>query len=432
MAFEEYVTSNGERLRRGYTTGTCAALAAKAAAELLLCGAAPESVSVLTPAGVTVTVQPEEVNRYDNADAAASIAAARAAAGMDAGATAGTASGAAAGADAPGTPGTTDAPSAANATGTTAHATIIKDAGDDYDVTNGTHVCAFVTLCDQDISIDGGIGVGRVTCPGLDQPVGNAAINSGPRAMIRAALEDAALEAGYLGGFNVVVEVPEGAEIGHKTFNPSLGIVGGISILGTSGIVEPRSLKALQDALKVEIHVRAANGGKRLIVVPGNYGQAFLETMGLPADIPVVSCANFIGFTLDQAAEEGFEQLLLVGHIGKLVKVAGGVMDTHSRMADCRREIFAAHAAAAGASQQTVLDIFDCMTTDACLDVVESAGVKNQVLDRLARAIQYQLEHRAGDKMDMGAVIFSNKTGLLACTDNAKRLMDDWKRKEEQ
>lgn len=422
MAFEEYVTSNGERLRRGYTTGTCAALAAKAAAELLLRGTAPESVSVLTPAGVTVTVQPEEIHRCDSASATASVAAARA--------TAGTASGATEGTNAPGS--TPDAPSAANATGATAHATIIKDAGDDYDVTNGTRVCAFVTLCDQDISIDGGIGVGRVTCPGLDQPVGNAAINSGPRAMIRAALEDAALEAGYLGGFNVVVEVPEGVEIGRKTFNPSLGIVGGISILGTSGIVEPRSLKALQDALKVEIHVRATNGGKRLIVVPGNYGQAFLETMGLPADIPVVSCANFIGFTLDQAAEEGFEQLLLVGHIGKLVKVAGGVMDTHSRMADCRREIFAAHAAAAGASQQTVLDIFDCMTTDACLDVVESAGVKNQVLDRLARAIQYQLEHRAGDKMDMGAVIFSNKTGLLACTDNAKRLMDDWKRKEEQ
>ncbi len=421
MAFEEYVTSNGERLRRGYTTGTCAALAAKAAAELLLRGTAPENVSVLTPAGVTVTIQPEEVRCCDSASAAASVAAARAAADTASGATEGT--------DIPSSPG---ASSAANATGATAHATIIKDAGDDYDVTNGTRVCAFVTLCDQDISIDGGIGVGRVTCPGLDQPVGNAAINSGPRAMIRAALEDAALEAGYLGGFNVVVEVPEGAEIGRKTFNPSLGIVGGISILGTSGIVEPRSLKALQDALKVEIHVRAANSGKRLIVVPGNYGQAFLETMGLPADIPVVSCANFIGFTLDQAAEEGFEQLLLVGHIGKLVKVAGGVMDTHSRMADCRREIFAAHAAAAGASQQTVLDIFDCMTTDACLDVVESAGVKNQVLDRLARAIQYQLEHRAGDKMDMGAVIFSNKTGLLACTDNAKRLMDDWKRKEEQ
>ena len=409
MAFEEYVTSNGERLRRGYTTGTCAALAAKAAAELLLCGTAPESVSVLTPAGVTVTVQPEEVHCCDSTSAAASSAAAHATAGTNA-------------------PG---APDVSNTTGPTAHATIIKDAGDDYDVTNGTRVCAFVTLCDRDISIDGGIGVGRVTCPGLDQPVGNAAINSGPRAMIRAALEDAALEAGYLGGFNVVVEVPEGAEIGRKTFNPSLGIVGGISILGTSGIVEPRSLKALQDALKVEIHVRAANGGKRLIVVPGNYGQAFLETMGLPDDIPVVSCANFIGFTLDQAAEEGFEQLLLVGHIGKLVKVAGGVMDTHSRMADCRREIFAAHAAAAGASQRTVLDIFDCMTTDACLDVVESAGVKNQVLDRLAHAIQYQLEHRAGDKMDMGAVIFSNKTGLLACTDNAKQLMDDWKRKEE-
>lgn len=378
MSFEEYVTSNGERLRRGFTTGTCAALAAKAAALALLRGNAPAEVCVDTPAGIPVSVCPEQVEHRSDG----------------------------------------------------AYATIIKDAGDDYDVTNGTRVCALVTLCDQGIHIDGGLGVGRVTCPGLDQPVGAAAINSGPRALIAAALTDVADACDYEGGFNVLVEVPDGVELGRKTFNPSLGITGGISILGTSGIVEPRSLKALQDALKVEIHVRAAAGSKRLIVTPGNYGQAFLETMALPADIPVVSCANFIGFTLDQAIEEGFEQLLLVGHIGKLVKVAGAIMDTHSRMADCRREIFAAHAAAAGASQQTVLDIFACMTTDACLDVIESAGIKEAVLERLSDAIQYQLDHRCAGKMEAGAVIFSNKTGLLACTHTAHTLIDIWKQKE--
>lgn len=385
MSFEEYVTSNGQRLRRGYTTGTCAALAAKAAAMLLLHGTAPETVCVHTAAGIDVTVHPEDVCRRTDESGIAG-----------------------------------------------ACATVIKDAGDDYDVTDGTRICAFVSLREQGVLIDGGIGVGRVTCPGLDQPVGSAAINSGPRASIRAALEDVADEAGYLGGFSVVVEVPDGVDLGKKTFNPSLGIVGGISILGTSGIVEPRSLKALQDALKVEIHVRAENAGKRLIVVPGNYGQAFLETMGLPSSIPVVSCANFIGFTLDQAIEEGFEQLLLVGHIGKLVKVAGGIMDTHSRMADCRREIFAAHAAAVGASRQTVLDIFQSMTTDACLDVVEAAGLKTQVLDRLSHALQSRLDHRVDGRMEVGAVVFSNKTGLLTCTDNAKQLIEDWKRKEER
>ena len=419
MSFEEYITAGGQRLRRGYTTGTCAALAAKAAAELLLGGSVPESVSVVTPAGVTVTVCPEEVCLCaGSVDVASSAGAGAAAAGgVDVGAaTPGTAGAA--------TPGAT----------TSAQATVVKDAGDDYDITNGAHICARVSLCNQGISIDGGKGVGRVTCPGLDQPVGAAAINSGPRALIRTCLENVANEYDYLGGFSVVIEVPEGEELGRKTFNPSLGIEGGISILGTSGIVEPRSLKALQDALKVEIHVRAENTPcpKRLIVVPGNYGQAFLETMGLSPEIPVVSCANFIGFTLDQAAEEGFEQLLLVGHIGKLVKVAGGIMDTHSRMADCRREIFAAHAAAAGANQQTVLALFQCMTTDACLDVIEQAGIKDAVLDRLEGALQYQLDHRAGEHMEVGAVIFSSKSGLLACTPKAKHLVETWKRKEEQ
>ena len=225
----------------------------------------------------------------------------------------------------------------------------------------------------------------------------------------------------------MLVEVPDGEELGRKTFNPSLGIEGGISILGTSGIVEPRSLKALQDALEVEIHVRAASGSKRLIVTPGNYGQAFLETMGLPEGIPKVSCANFIGFTLDRAVEEGFEEVLLVGHIGKLVKVAGAIMDTHSRMADCRREIFAAHAAAAGACQQDVLRIFDAMTTDACLDICEEAGIKDVVIQRVAEAIQAKIDHRVGDNLKVGAVIFSNKTGLLATTSKANSLIEAWK-----
>lgn len=379
MAFDEYVTTNGERLRRGFTTGTCATLAAKAAATLLLTGQALEEVAVMTPAGIEVCV-PLAALEWE---------------------------------------------------GEGVRATIIKDAGDDYDVTNGTRVCALVTRQTEGVSIDGGMGVGRVTCPGLDQPVGNAAINSGPRRMITAAVESVMEDADYLGGVSVLVEVPDGAEIGRKTFNPSLGIEGGISILGTSGIVEPRSLKALQDALEVEIHVRAANGSKRLIVTPGNYGEAFLKTMDLPADIPIVSCANFIGFTLDRAIEEGFQELLLVGHIGKLVKVAGAIMDTHSRTADCRREIFAAHAAAAGASQQVVLDIFDSMTTDACLDICEGAGVKDAVVERIANAIQAKIDHRVAQKLKVGAVIFSNKAGLLACTDNAQKLMDTWKTQEE-
>ena len=381
MAFDEYVTSNGERLRRGFTTGTCATLATKAAATLLLTGKALEEVAVMTPAGIEVRVAVEALEREGNA----------------------------------------------------VRATIIKDAGDDFDVTHGTRVCAVVSACpEQGVFIDGGIGVGRVTCPGLNQPVGNAAINSGPRAMITAAAEAVMEESDYLGGLSVVIEVPDGEEIGRKTFNPSLGIEGGISILGTSGIVEPRSLKALQDALAVEIHFHAAAGHKRLIVTPGNYGEAFLKTMNLPAVIPIVSCANFIGFTLDKAIEEGFEELLLVGHIGKLVKVAGAIMDTHSRTADCRREIFAAHAAAAGANQRAILAMFDAMTTDACLDICQEAGVRDEVIARIASAIQAKIDHRVAENLKVGAVIFSNKTGLLATTPQANSLIEAWKTPEEQ
>ena len=195
--------------------------------------------------------------------------------------------------------------------------------------------------------------------------------------MIAAAVEEVCAAAGYAGGLSVIISVPDGASLAARTFNPRLGIVGGISILGTSGIVEPMSEQALVDTIAVEIHQARISGAERLILTPGNYGLDFLKSNGIntsgmnSGEIPVVRISNYIGDALDCAALEGFSAVLLVGHIGKLVKLAGGIMNTHSRVADCRRELFCAHAALQGADAALCRELMEAATTDACLALLE-------------------------------------------------------------
>lgn len=374
MAFELYIRQDGKRLRCGYTTGTCAALAAKAAARTLLTGVCPEEETVVTPKGPAVTVP---VRLLPSEGAAVCCA-------------------------------------------------VQKDGGDDIDATHGAWICASVEKSPSGVTIDGGQGVGRVTQPGLDQPVGAAAINSTPRRMIAEAVEEVAFQSGYSGGFRVTISVPDGAELAKKTFNPVLGIVGGISILGTGGIVEPQSLRALLDSLAVEVRVHAARGVKDLIVTPGNYGQHFLTAFPGLASMPQVKCANFIGATLDLCAEHSMERVLLVGHLGKMVKLAGGIMDTHSRVADCRVELFAAHAALAGASRETVAQLMAAATSDACIDILDRAGLREHVLSSLTDAAQTHLDRRAGGALRVGLVTFSNQYGLLTVSHTAKELLQEW------
>ena len=161
-------------------------------------------------------------------------------------------------------------------------------------------------------------------------------------------------------------------------------------------------------------------------MTPGNYGETFAQSLKLPPDPPLIKCANFIGDTLDCVAVNGFKNVLLIGHIGKLVKVAGSIMDTHSRMADCRREIFAAHAAWCGASTETVHELFDSMTTDACIKILDDAGLRDAVIERIASAVQSTVEHRVGEFVRIGVIIFSNVSGLLAVTPEAQAISDDW------
>ncbi|MBQ9647357.1 MAG: cobalamin biosynthesis protein CbiD [Oscillospiraceae bacterium] len=377
MAFEHYIRSGQKLLRCGYTTGSCAALAACAAARLLLTGRAPETVRLVTPKGLAGEV-PLAVCETD---------------------------------------------------GDEARCAVRKDAGDDPDATDGCLVFAAARKTERGVVIDGGEGVGRVTRPGLDQPVGAAAINTVPRQMIAAAVEEVCAETGYDGGISVVVSVPGGAELAKKTFNPMLGIEGGISILGTSGVVEPMSERAVVDTIGTELRQRRAEGATRVILTPGNYGLDFLRKSGLHAgNIPSVKYSNFLGDALDLAATQRFADALLVGHIGKLVKLAGGIMNTHSKYADCRAELFCAHAALCGADTATCRALMDAATTDACIAVLDAAKLRERVIGSLLAAMQRHLERRAGSMLRAGAVVFSNEYGLLGETETAKAILRDWSR----
>lgn len=375
MPLQHYLHRDGEKLRFGYTTGTCAALAAQAAAIALLSGNAPRSARLITPKGLAVEVEIEDVVLRTKS----------------------------------------------------ARCAVRKDGGDDIDATHGLLIYAEVAFCEREgIQIDGGEGVGRVTRPGLEQPVGAAAINSVPRRMIREQIEEICQLYDYHGGLAVLISVPGGEEVAAQTFNPQLGIVGGISILGTSGIVEPRSLQALIDTIETEMKMLAAEGKKQLIVTPGNYGEDFALNLPYLQERPILKCSNFLGDTLDLALALDFEQLLLIGHIGKLVKLAGGIMNTHSRYADGRTEIFTAYAALAGADQTTAEALMNSVTSDACLDILDEKGLRETVMHGILASIQKHLDRRVKKKIAIGAVLFSNQHGLLGESSGARAIIAAW------
>jgi len=395
---EWYVLKDNQRLRCGYTTGTCAAAAAQRAAAMVL-GASfsPEDKIVLTaPKGVRLeldALDPEIGEGW-------------------------------------------------------ASCAVRKDAGDDPDITNGILVYARVSKADGGtgprkkerealrtgvtvlresfprITLDGGIGVGRVTKRGLSCPVGEAAINPVPRRMILEQVLEVCEEFDYEGSLHVEISVPGGEEIARKTFNPQLGVLGGISILGTSGIVEPMSDQALVDTIKVKMDVRKADGAEYLVITPGNYGEAFFKTnMALP-DIDTIKCGNFIGEALDYAEHSGFKGVLMVGHIGKLIKVAAGIMNTHSRYGDARMEILGAHAALAGAAKETIKELLACVTMEDAISVLDRAGIRERTLQSVLNKLDFHIKERVHHSMEIGAMIFSNHHGYLGETADAPLLRE--------
>ena len=369
---ELYIPVGRQKLRCGYTTGTCAAAAAAGAAARLLTGETLPAVRIATPAGVTVEA---ELLQHAAGEGWAACA-------------------------------------------------VRKDGGDDPDVTDGALIFTRVERTDTPgIIIDGGEGVGRVTLPGLDQPVGAAAINSTPRRMIGEQMEAVMAKAGYTGGLRAVISVPEGEALAKRTFNPRLGIVGGISILGTSGIVKPMSEAALLDSLYLEMDQRRAAGTEDLLLTPGNYGESFArEVLGLNLDRWCM-CSNYLGAAIDHAAGAGFRSVLVVGHLGKLIKAAAGCMNTHSKTADARRETLTAHAALAGADRALLRALFDSPTTDAGVELLKQAGLLGPVMASIGEALDGQLKRRAGEGLTIEALFFSNQYGILGKTPGAERLL---------
>ena len=364
-------------MRYGFTTGSCAAAAAKAAAYMLLSGRQKNTITIETPKGIPYTADVLEITRGEKAVQCA----------------------------------------------------VRKDGGDDPDITSGALIYAEVSLTDHTrmqatdtrIHIDGGIGVGRVTKPGLDQPVGNAAINHVPREMIAKEVLEVCDLMDYKGNLQVIISVPEGKAIAKQTFNPRLGIVGGISILGTSGIVEPMSNQALLDTIRVELNQRRAEGFDYIAVAPGNYGLDFMKkAYGYDLD-KSVKCSNFIGVTIDMAVECGFTRMLLTGHIGKLIKVAGGIMNTHSKEADCRMELLSAFAIHEGAGADVAAKILDCVATEEAVRLLREAGKQQEVMDYAMERIMFYLNKRAGGRMKIDCIMYDNTFGELAKSKEADR-----------
>ena len=363
-------------LRYGWTTGSCAAAAAKAAALMLFSGEEFRQVRLMTPKGIELYLDVEDVTRLpDRVECA-----------------------------------------------------VRKYSGDDPDVTDGLLIYAKVEKGDEESSglrviLDGGIGVGRVTKPGLEQQIGQAAINKVPRRMITEEVERICRACGYCGEMKVTISIPDGEETAKKTFNPRLGIVGGLSVLGTSGIVEPMSEKALTDTIYLEMKMLRESGYSCCYAVPGNYGMDFLtDQLGINPDL-AVKCSNYVGDTIDDAKLLGMKGLLLIGHVGKFIKLAAGVMNTHSRTADCRMEVFASHAAMAGADAAVVKEIMACLNTTEAVKILKNRGLLQDIMKTVMERITFYLRQRAGGELETGAVVFSGEEGILGQTENAERLL---------
>ena len=461
MAGEErYIRRGSRKLRCGYTTGSCAAGAARAAALMLLSGRRTEEISLLTPKGILLSLRIEDIQWGED--------------------------------------------------GRSVSCAVRKDAGDDPDVTDGILVraeAAFVKSSGKKLSfpddgspasvncplgkedwdkdgsfagpaagrhpagecgsrissaafvwdpvlkkessisaagflkassvfdrpyifLDGGEGVGRVTRPGLKQEIGQAALNPVPRKMIFQAVQEICEDYDYHGSLLITVSVPEGASAARKTFNPRLGIRDGISILGTTGIVEPVSEAAMTESIRLEMNMLCEEGHRCLLVTPGNYGETFAHNdLGLDG-VQAVLCSNFLGETLDHATALGLDGLLFVSHIGKFIKVSGGIMNTHSRCSDSRAELCAACALRAGIPAEGARRILETETTDEAAGIMEEYGVLPQAMKIACEKIRYYLQLRTGGCVPAEAVLFNTVQGELGRTEGAeemiRRVRSEW------
>jgi cobalt-precorrin-5B (C1)-methyltransferase len=375
---DKFLYQDGKKLRYGYTTGSCATAASKGAVEALFLGEFKESVKINTIFGWELDLQILDTELTKDRAVCA----------------------------------------------------IKKDAGDDPDITHGIMIYALVTRVaalneekedcfyneNMTIELTGGIGVGRVTKKGLQVPPGKPAINYGPRTMIFSEVEKV-LPLGE--SVRIEIFIPQGEEKAHMTFNPKLGVIGGISVLGTTGIVKPMSEEAWKDSMVPELAVLKNERKKDTVVFTfGNYGKKFIkDNLNIPLeDVFIIS--NFAGFMIDHAVDIGFKRIIFLGHIGKMVKLAGGIFHTHSKVSDGRLEIFTTCALLAGEKYENLIKIAESNTTDEAVKYV----TKKETYDIMCRRVVEKCNYKARN-LEFASLIFSFEDGELGRSENFDRIV---------
>ena len=370
---EEYVYIDGKKYKRGYTTGSCATAASKAATHMLFTKEKIETINIDTPKGIPLNLKVENININDDF----------------------------------------------------VQCSIKKDGGDDIDATHKMDIYAKAEFIEgNEIIIDGGIGIGRVTKKGLGIEIGKAAINKTPISMIK---NEVRKVIGSSKGVKITIFAPEGETIAKKTFNPRLGIVGGISIIGTTGIVEPMSDEGWKKSLSIELEMKKAQGIDKIILVPGNHGEVFIkETLGIDPKY-IVRTSNFIGYMLKEAQRIGFKNILMAGHLGKYVKIAGGIFNTHSKVADARNEILIANLALMNAPFDLIQKVNECLTTEEFIEILQDDNYKkyeeiyNILSDKCKNRIDIYLND---EETNVEVMIFSMDKKLLGKSLKASALKE--------